>query len=258
MKICIVAEGSYPYITGGVSSWIHQIISNMPEHEFVLITLMPEKTQQGKFKYALPPNVGVINELFLDELFQSYGRSNKKLAYERGGGRDQLVNLVSFSEVDWGILLDEFENSKKLGLNSDDVLMSEEFYNAVKEVYEKKFTHLGFTDFYWTIRSMYKMAFRLIMEEYPPADLYHAVSTGYAGLIAAVASNRQKTGFILTEHGIYTREREEELIKSEWLKGDLKELWINYFYQLSDCAYKTSDKVISLFERNKEIQVEIG
>ncbi|PWX51741.1 hypothetical protein CYK89_15410, partial [Clostridium perfringens] len=22
MKICLIAEGSYPYVTGGVSSWI--------------------------------------------------------------------------------------------------------------------------------------------------------------------------------------------------------------------------------------------
>ncbi|MCG6197789.1 DUF3492 domain-containing protein, partial [Anoxybacillus sp. LAT_38] len=28
MKICIVAEGSYPYVTGGVSSWIHDVISS--------------------------------------------------------------------------------------------------------------------------------------------------------------------------------------------------------------------------------------
>ena len=35
MRICIIAEGSYPYVTGGVSSWIHSLITNIPEHEFV-------------------------------------------------------------------------------------------------------------------------------------------------------------------------------------------------------------------------------
>ncbi|MCW7999872.1 hypothetical protein CFK35_18570, partial [Clostridium sp. cpc1] len=26
MRICIIAEGSYPYVTGGVSSWIQSLV----------------------------------------------------------------------------------------------------------------------------------------------------------------------------------------------------------------------------------------
>ena len=35
MRICIVAEGSYPYTMGGVSSWADDLICSFPEHEFV-------------------------------------------------------------------------------------------------------------------------------------------------------------------------------------------------------------------------------
>lgn len=29
-------EGCYPYVFGGVSTWMHQYINQMQEHEFVL------------------------------------------------------------------------------------------------------------------------------------------------------------------------------------------------------------------------------
>ena len=32
MRICIVLEGCYPYVTGGVSSWNHILIRSFPQH----------------------------------------------------------------------------------------------------------------------------------------------------------------------------------------------------------------------------------
>jgi len=92
----------------------------------------------------------------------------------------------------------------------------------------------------------------------PEADLYHAVSTGYAGVIAGLGKHLHGKPMILTEHGIYTREREEEIIKADWVKGYFKDVWIEYFYALSACAYRYADRVITLFGRNREIQIELG
>ena len=36
MRICLILEGSYPYVHGGVSTWMHAYIQAMQEHEFVL------------------------------------------------------------------------------------------------------------------------------------------------------------------------------------------------------------------------------
>lgn len=30
--ICFICEGAYPYIVGGVSSWVHELISSNPQH----------------------------------------------------------------------------------------------------------------------------------------------------------------------------------------------------------------------------------
>ncbi|WP_224654492.1 DUF3492 domain-containing protein, partial [Escherichia coli] len=63
---------------------------------------------------------------------------------------------------------------------------------------------------------------------------------------------------LLTEHGIYYREREEEIIKADWVKGEFKDLLILYFYTLSIAIYDAADEVITLFHRNMEIEVEMG
>ena len=54
MKMCLILEGSYPYVHGGVSTWMHQYITEMKEHEFVLWVVGATHKQKGKFVYELP------------------------------------------------------------------------------------------------------------------------------------------------------------------------------------------------------------
>ena len=67
MRICVILEGCYPYVTGGVSTWIHQYMQAMPQHEFVVWAVGANARDRGKFKYKLPPNVAEVREIFLDE-----------------------------------------------------------------------------------------------------------------------------------------------------------------------------------------------
>lgn len=57
----------------------------------------------------------------------------------------------------------------------------------------------------------------------PEADLYHCVATGYAGVLGSMAKHFHGSSLLISEHGIYTREREEEIIKAEWDQRNLQE-----------------------------------
>ena len=57
MRVCLILEGCYPYVTGGVSSWVHQYISATKETEYVLCTIYPNESSRGKFVYDIPDNV---------------------------------------------------------------------------------------------------------------------------------------------------------------------------------------------------------
>ena len=67
MRICLVLEGCYPFINGGVSTWMHQYITEMPEHEFVLWVIGAKSEDKDKFVYTLPENVVEVKQVFLDD-----------------------------------------------------------------------------------------------------------------------------------------------------------------------------------------------
>lgn len=255
MRICIVAEGCYPYIVGGVSSWIQSLIRHCPDHEFSIIAINPEQINRGKFKYSLPENVVDVHEVFLDERLQAKGKWNKSIKLSKEA-HQALNDLLNNTEVDWKILFDLI--NPKARFTAVDLILSKKFYKLIQESYGDKYAHIPFTDVFWTLRSMYITLFSLMETAYMEADVYHSVSTGYAGVVAACASYAHDKPLLLTEHGIYTREREEELIKSDWVQGHFKDIWIDYFKNLSNSIYTQADQVVTLFERNKTIQVELG
>ena len=55
--IALLLEGTFPYVSGGVSSWINQIIQAFPEYRFALVFLGSQRSDYSQFKYKLPANV---------------------------------------------------------------------------------------------------------------------------------------------------------------------------------------------------------
>ena len=55
--VALLLEGTFPYVAGGVSSWVNQIIRGFPEYRFAIIFLGSRAEDYGDMKYALPDNV---------------------------------------------------------------------------------------------------------------------------------------------------------------------------------------------------------
>jgi len=49
--VCLVLEGTYPYVKGGVSTWVHDLIRSLPEIRFALVHIAP---QRGTHTRATP------------------------------------------------------------------------------------------------------------------------------------------------------------------------------------------------------------
>lgn len=251
----MIAEGSYPYVNGGVSSWIHALIQSMPEHEFIIYAIGAEEGQQGNFKYQLPENVIEVHEIFLDTNLFEEGRWGQRY-HLKEEQKEALKSLIlGHLDVEWGYLFSLILTPK---LKPNDFLMSRDFFDLLHDLCLQNFSRLPFTDLFWTVRSMLLPLFQIVQQPMPEADLYHSVSTGYAGVLGSLGKWLYQKPYLLTEHGIYTREREEEIIKADWVKGDYKDLWIHYFYSLSYCSYHSANQVITLFNGNKQIEMELG
>ncbi|WP_195237106.1 GT4 family glycosyltransferase PelF [Romboutsia sp. 1001285H_161024_C4] len=256
MRICLIAEGSYPYVTGGVSSWIQMLVSSMKEIEFVIYAISAKNDEGLTYKYEIPDNVVEIKDIYLD--IDDNKKVKSKVKFNLTDIEKEVIGKFIVGEYfNWKDLFDCINRLKNV--NTVDILMSEDFFDVVSDIASKYYPHIIFNHFFWTIRSMMMTVFEVLKSDIPKCDIYHSVSTGYAGLVGALGKYYNKDSkFILTEHGIYTREREEEIIKADWVKGYFKDNWIRYFYNLSRAAYTYSDEVYSLFEKNKKLQIELG
>jgi glycosyltransferase involved in cell wall biosynthesis len=102
------------------------------------------------------------------------------------------------------------------------------------------------------------MMFAVLADTAPQADLYHPVSTGYAGLAALCAKIRKGKPVILTEHGLYHKEREMEIRKAQFIRGYQRDMWTGIYNNLSRLSYRYADLIIALFEQNRRLQIELG
>jgi glycosyltransferase involved in cell wall biosynthesis len=251
----MIVEGAYPYIVGGVSVWVHQLISNLSEFEFILWTVVPQKGERLRFK--LPPNVVDLVEIPLSEKL--------KLGTRKHQVHKPWQDIVQFhEEMEKG----HFENFRKFfqhfdpdnprALNPENYFRDLQGWELLTQKYNTHHPISPFVKYYWAWRAAHIPLFQMVQAPIPRADVYHAVSTGYAGLLGSLAKVKKRRPFLLTEHGIYAKEREIEINQSELYVGYQKRMWSNNFYSLARLAYTHADKIIALFRKNQQVQIEIG
>ncbi len=253
MRICIIAEGCYPYVVGGVSSWTHSLIKSFPNQEFVILAIVANRSLRGKYVYDLPDNVTEVHELYLDDV--DWERERQRKSRMNRKEYDALRKLLLGQDTQWEILFDFFQK-KEISMN--DMLMGEDFFHGVTEFYKLNYSQLAFSDFLWMMRSIYLTLFTTMKMKIPKADVYHCVCTGYAGVLGSMAKHIHGGRLVISEHGIYTREREEELLTAKWVQGIYKTIWIEQFRKMSSLAYARADLVTSLYQQARDLQIEVG
>ena len=130
MRICIIAEGCYPYVVGGVSGWVHSMIKTFPNQEFILLTIIANRELSGKFAYDLPENVTEIHELYMEDV--DWGSVNKRHKTRmKQEEYHALRSLILNHEVEWDAMFDFFRDNK---VSINHLLMGEDFYHAVLDL----------------------------------------------------------------------------------------------------------------------------
>lgn len=292
--VCLLLEGTFPYVRGGVSTWVKQIIEGLPHLSFSIIYLGADAQSQGEPAYELPANVVHLESHFLLEHMQHTpvsgglkkraqalvkamsvrGRAqrarryalNNRLHSELRHCKGQLDNNVvrQFTELLTGaqpFLEDELQHSRGA-------------WETIREKYSEAPDGLDFNHFFWTVRSMHSPLFILasIVSKAPEARLYHSVSTGYAGFLGALLQSTHERPYMISEHGIYTKERELDLAQVEWIPEELdpfkvglndnmsylRNVWIRFFLSLGKMAYSSADRIFTLYEGNRRRQISDG
>lgn len=254
MRVCLILEGCYPYVRGGVSTWAQEYMKSNPEIEFVIWTVHSDRKTAKNALYELPDNVVEMREIFLEDAY--VGKKGKGCDEEKCRCViDALKNVLQPTTADWNKLLDVCSSN---AVNSYTLGSSKSFFSFAVDIAKASDEAIGLSDAYYGLKSMLIPLYFLLQQEVPEADLYHSAVTGYGGILGSLAKHVTGKPFVLTEHGIYPREREEELLQAEWVTPSLRSIWITLFYNLSKCAYFYADKVTSLFHSASQKQIDIG
>jgi glycosyltransferase involved in cell wall biosynthesis len=252
VRVCVILEGSYPYITGGVSSWMHELINQIPEVDFVIYSISPKAEQE--LRYKLPANVVEHKDIVLSAM---------KRSTHRAKGRPRLFELLRdfHSRIDAGALEDFAKIAELMPpgyFPHRDSFTTDVGWEMISQGNQLNNPIYPFSDYFWAWKSAHDMMFTVIGTEAPEADLYHAISTGYAGLAAVMAKLRTGKPLLLTEHGLYHKEREMEIRRVRYIRGYQRDMWIKTYNGLSRLAYQHADMTIALFEYNRRMQIALG
>ncbi len=268
--VCLVLEGTYPYVRGGVSGWVHEIITKMPDIKFSILSIMPRPADTRDERYELPGNVqSLINIYIHDHHFRPhlYKRATPRIfeyfeLFYRG------IEEVSREKMEL-FLLELLKERGRLDLVH--AFSSREFWNAVLALYEKGDATVSFLDYFWNYRFTFLPLMQILKATLPPAPLYHTISTGYAGVACALAKIKFNSNMLVTEHGIYTKERRIEIAQAGWLYerkseyikateelGFFRDWWMRYFEVMSKLAYAYADNITTLYEGNRRSQINDG
>jgi len=275
--VLLLLEGTYPFVSGGVSSWVYQIMNGFPDIRFGALFIGSRAEDYAGMRYALPPNLVHLDIVYLFE-----ERDNPKIrpAHAAKGAMREVEQLHT-------MLHDDLKNPKCLHafsslfdaaspegkISHEMFLYGKESWEYIKEGYRKHSTDPSFVDYFWTIRNLHTPFWRLreAAARAPRARLYHSISTGYAGVMGVLLKHRNPAPFLLSEHGIYVKERKIDLFQATWISdnrtaferdtsqmGYYRQLWIRFFEHLGYLTYQAADDIVALYETNRQRQLADG
>jgi len=274
--VTLLLEGTYPYVRGGVSSWVHDLITGLPELRFALVFLGAQKLPlHDATQYAVPSNVCALDLHFLMDTVAIGPRACPGHApFFRANAA-----LHDWFRDPRGVLDDDLFDAAVLQTGRSSEMCLLEFFHSEAAWAQilRSYTHFcpetSFLAYFWAVRNTHGPLIKLvdIARTVPRSKIYHAVSTGYAGLLGAMLHRLHQRPLILTEHGIYTKERKIELL-SLFLKetqgfldvvpdGGLEhreQLWLRLFEGIGRLTYAAADPIVSLYEQNRQRQIADG
>lgn len=252
VDVCIFTEGTYPYVKGGVSSVIHQIIENIPDTTFGIVYIGWDRNFDHQLAYNLNERVKWVFPVFLSDQIQNetfmgnvfnFFKNRPKMDMKYSDFIHNLKKSIGGNEKELRDLYMKYFNPLTRKLNIKDILNDKEFFNFL--IAEFSDLNISLNDFFWMKKEFISLAIALLDKVYPKALVYHSHSSGYAGFAASMASIQNDVPFLLTEHSLYTQDVLESLDKSFATDGDLKkrawELWFKNIGRLnySRCSANT-------------------
>ena len=277
IKVVWTGEGTYPYATGGVSTWADILIRELKNIDFILLPIMMHPYMQTKFE--LPVNVvDVINvplwgteepveyirNIKFSKIYESKVRTRESKDIERF--RPILLTILNHIyrlEEDYdklGEMIYDFYNYFQ-EYDYYEIFRSEEVWQIYKEFMINHYKNVQedlptVFDLIEGLRYLFRFFISLLME-LPKAHIYHSSAAAFCGLPCIVAKKKYGSKFLLTEHGIYIREQYLFASRRQ-ISVRTKEFLLGLITMVSKLNYHFADVVSPVCNYNKRWELRWG
>ena len=260
MRIALISEGCYPFARGGVTTWCDQLVRGLPQHEFEVIALLGDGSEPVIMD--LPGNVTGLRRI---PLWGATRRSRPP----RGAAWKEFE--ASFTLVLAGLLgshpgaLSEFVSGLRgmfFWAERHDLraaLSSERATQLVLEHWDgwsaHKTAHPMSLQDALVATELLEHSLRPLSQAAPRADLCHPVSNGLPTLVAMTAQWAYGTPMVMSEHGVFLRER--YLALHDFAYGwPVKQLLLAFYRRLSEAGYAAADLIapVNVFNQRWEVR----
>ncbi|MGH3718906.1 MAG: GT4 family glycosyltransferase PelF [Pseudonocardiaceae bacterium] len=278
VDVAIIAESTYPFLKGGVSAVIHDILEGNPDLTFGIIHITWDRDSPVVDLYGVPSNVLWIKAVYISMRehradfvtlrTKDLGMSSVARSYLAHRLFDALGAILAGDMQPAWQLYDEGLNPRTQRYPLSALLGSAEFMTALVE--RMPDIGLPLTDSFWLMREFFSLIHALLSQRYPKARVYHAHTTGYASLVGAAAARQNDTSFLLTEHNLYVRDTVNTLLERsmalkvasrDWREFDVtptQRAWMAWWIEMGHFCYPSAAHITYLYPDAIAEAVQLG
>ncbi len=269
VDVAIVMESTYPFLKGGVSAVVHDIVQCNPDITYGIIHISWDRDSPSKDLYGVPDNVLWVKTIYIsmEEHREGFGISASELKMkpaERTAASHKIVDALFslYRDADpnplWEIY-DQMLSAKTREFPGWALLGTREFMEVMFE--RLALGPMSFSDAFWLMRTFFSLAYALLHERMPYAKVYHAHTTGYASLISAAAARDHGSAFLLTEHNLYVRDTVNTMLErnmsypvqvGDYDRFDVdpeNRAWMIWWIQMGRFCYPSADHITYLYPK---------
>ena len=277
IKVVWTGEGTYPYSTGGVSTWADALIHELTNIDFVLIPI--QMHPYIKLKFNIPANVvDIINiPLWGTEEPIEYIREISSTEIYSTKVKTRDANKITELEEIVVLVLDHiFRKKEDLDLLGENIYKFYEYFHEydyyetfreeiIWEIY-KQYILKHYEDIEEDIPTVFDMIeglrylyrfFISLLPKLPKAPVYHSSAAAFCGLSCIIAKKKYGSKFLLTEHGVYIREQYLAASRNH-MPYRTKEFMMGLITTISKLNYHFADVVSPVCIYNSRWEVQWG
>lgn len=277
LKVMLTTEGTYPFHQGGVSTWCDQLVQELEDVEYVVYSVVMDPFVTQKFE--LPESTSLVkmplwgteepSEHFDEPFSQSF------LAKKRTTSANIEKHFIPLFEVLIKEIIHRDNKPETLAKILLDLHLYFQYYEykisfkseEAWEVYKRivldyvsdKDSGLSRPDVYSLIQSLgwiYRFL-NILNTPIPDVDVTHSSAAGFCGIPCVLSKLKNRTPYMLTEHGVYIREQYISLSKRDY-SSFLNTFLMRLVHAVTRLNYTFADQVSPVCEYNTRWERELG